>query len=36
VTAIRWRQFNALLDNVSGGDIKGFVFQQNSEVYQIH
>jgi hypothetical protein len=26
-------QFNHLFDNISEGDIKGFVFQHNSEVY---
>jgi hypothetical protein len=28
-------QFNHLFDNISEGDIKGFVFQHNSEVYKI-
>jgi len=27
-------QFNHLFDNNSDGDIKGFVFQRNSEVYK--
>jgi hypothetical protein len=29
-----WHQFIHLFDNISEGDIKGFVIQHNSEVYK--
>jgi len=29
-----WHQFNQLFDNISDGDIEGFVFQHNLEVYK--